>query len=356
MLEKSGILQPCGVVGTVGAYVQVTSMTASEITKSESAPLRQSPIPIERRPSAVLPFTRFLNEYVTRNRPVIIADAAPEWPALRTWTPQFFKENLGSRQVDVTYGVSRPLGEVIDGVLLSTPEKPGPYLHKVIIHQHMPELLPDLTPENAYSFPGRYASPLMPKRFRRPDGYLKLLIGGVGSKFPLMHFDSDNANAMITEIYGDKEFVLFSPEDTPFLYPHTEKGNTAQVEDLDHPDLERFPLFAKATQYRGVIHPGESLFVPSGWWHTARVVTTSISVCMNMLHRANWPGFISEACGAKNGAWTKRSIKRFYLNSAGFIMSAAERSQEMLPGTALSRRLAALSPTRAETVPIVRHM
>jgi hypothetical protein len=317
----------------------MTGTTGTEMNQNELAQYRPDILPIERQPSAALPFERFLDGYIARNRPVIVQDAAPEWPALHTWTPQFFKEKFGSKQVDVTYGVSRPLGEVIDGVLSSTAEKPGPYLHKVIIHQHMPELLPDLTPQNIYSFPGRYASPLMPKRFRRPDGYLKLLIGGVGSKFPLMHFDSDNANAMITEIYGDKEFVLFSPRDTRFLYPFSEKGNTSQVDNLDHPDLEKFPLFAQATQYRGIIGPGEALFVPSGWWHTARVVTTS-------------PGFISEACQGQNGVWAKRSAKRLYLNSAGVIMSAAERSQEMFPRAALSRRLAALSPVQAEATRI----
>jgi hypothetical protein len=329
----------------------MTGTTGTKMNHNEPAQYRPDILPIERQPSAALPFERFLDGYIARNRPVIIQDAVPEWPALHTWTPQFFKEKFGSKQVDVTYGVSRPLGEVIDGVLSSTAEKPGPYLHKVIIHQHMPELLPDLTPQNVYSFPGRYASPLMPKRFRRPDGYLKLLIGGVGSKFPLMHFDSDNANAMITEIYGDKEFVLFRPQDTRFLYPFSEKGNTSQVDDLGHPDLEKFPLFAQATQYRGIIGPGEALFVPSGWWHTARVVTTSISVCMNMLHRPNWPGFISEACQAQNGAWARRNAKRLYLNSAGVIMSAAERSQEMFPRAALSRRLAALSPVQGEAAP-----
>jgi hypothetical protein len=72
---------------------------------------------------------------------------------------------------------------------------------------------------------------------------------------------------------------------------------------------------------------------------------------MNMLHRPNWPGFNSEACQAQNGAWARRSAKRLYLNSAGVIMSAAERSQEMFPRAALSRRLAALSSVQAEAAP-----
>lgn len=301
-------------------------------------------VPVERRRAEDLPYDEFLKEYVARNRPVVIENSVPQWPALRTWTPGFFKQNFGHKTVDVTYGVSRPMGEVVDEVLASTEEKPGPYLHKVIIHQQMPELLPDLLPESVYGFPGRYASPLMPRRFYRPDGYLKLLMGGIGGRFPLVHYDSDNANALITEIYGDKEFVLFSPQDTPFLYPHSPDANTAQVDDVEHPDLGRFPLFENATQYRAILHPGDSAFVSSHWWHTTRVVTTSISVCVNMLHAANWPGFVAECCSHKNGDWIARSMKGLYLECAGAIMGMAEQSQKKYPDAAISRHLASVSP------------
>ena len=319
------------------------------MTTEETIQHQASIIPLERRHADDLPYEAFLHDYVIKNRPVIIEDAVRQWPALRTWTPEFFKQRFGSKVVEVTYGVNQPLGEVIDGVRLSTAEKPGPYLHRVLIHRDMPELLPDLMPENIYGFPRRFASPLMPPHFRRPDGYLKLLIGGVGGKFPLMHYDSDNANALITGIYGEKEFVLFSPQDTPLVYPHGQGGNTSQIDDLDHADRTRFPLFEKAAQYRGILRRGDSAFIPSHWWHTARVVTTSISVCVNMLHAANWAGFISESCRPQSGSWTKRNAKRLYLGSAGVVMSIAERSQEKFPGAALARRLATLCPAPGGT-------
>ena len=243
-------------------------VSTQEVT--EVRPASSPTVEVPRIAAKDLPYDRFLREFVATNRPVVIQDAAPGWGAIQRWTPEFFKDRFGSRVVEVTYGVHQKLGDVIDGVLASTAEKPGPYLHKVIIHQHMPELLPDLSPENAYAFPRRYCSPLMPRRFRRPDGYLKLLIGGVGGKFPLMHFDSDNAHAVITEIYGDKEFVLFAPEDTAYVYPHRDSPSTSQIDDLDHVDPVRFPEFHKATQYRVVIRPGECIFVPSRWWHAAR--------------------------------------------------------------------------------------
>ena len=308
--------------GTVGPIVQVPKIDARE-----------------------LPYDKFLRDYVAPNRPVVIKNAAPGWGALGSWTPEFFKTNFGSQTVEVTYGVHKQLGEVMDGVLASTKEKPGPYLHKVIIHQHMPQLLPYLAPENTYAFPRRYCSPLMLKRFRRPDGYLKLLIGGVGGKFPLMHYDSDNSHAVITEIYGDKEFVLFAPEDTAHVYPHEKSQSTSQIDDLDHVDLERFPNFPKATQYRVVIGPGECIFVPSRWWHSARVVTTSVSVCTNMMHSTNWAGFVDLSCDAASG---KRSLaltaKRAYLETAGLVMNLVEKLQSIFPNSKLVRRIGHLSP------------
>jgi hypothetical protein len=282
---------------------------------------------------------------VETNKPVVIVDAAPGWGALQRWTPEYFKNKYGDQNVEVTYGVKSQMAEVMDGVLASTAEKPGPYLHKVIIHQHMPALLSDLAPENTYAFPRRYCSPLMPKRFRRPDGYLKLLIGGVGGKFPLMHYDSDNAHAMITEIYGDKEFVLFSPEDTPYVYPHAHSAGTSQIDDLDHVDLNRFPDFPKATQYRVIIKPGESMFVPSRWWHSARVVTTSVSVCTNMMHSTNWDGFVDLSCETPNGEVRPAMVvKRLYLKAAGMVMSFVEGLQKTFPKAGLVRKLGYLSP------------
>jgi hypothetical protein len=292
-----------------------------------------------------LPYDAFLRDYVATNRPVVIQDAAPGWSALQNWTPEYFKEQFGEQMVEVTYGVRQQMGEVMDGVLASTAEKPGPYLHKVIIHQHMPQLLPALSPENVYSFPRRFCSPLMPKRFHRPDGYLKLLIGGVGGKFPLMHFDSDNAHAMITEIYGDKEFVLFAPEDTPYVYPHENSPGTSQIDDLDHVDLKRFPDFPKAKQYRVIIKPGESIFVPSRWWHSARVVSTSVSVCTNMIHSTNWPGFVNISCEAPNGKTSPGLlVKRMYFHFAGMVMSVVEGIQKAFPQSGLAKRLGYLSP------------
>ncbi|GGG93393.1 cupin-like domain-containing protein [Silvibacterium dinghuense] len=307
---------------------------------------------IERRTASDLPYERFVTEYLDRNLPVIISGAAPQWNAMRTWTPQFFKDRFGSMIVNVSYQTKMPMNELIDAILASTPEKPGPYLHKVLIYRDMPELLEDLSPDSTYAFPRRYAGALMPSRFQRPDGFLKLLIGGAGGKFPLMHYDTDNSHAMITEIYGDKEFILFPPEDTKYMYPFENSDHTSQIENPDQADLTKYPLFAKATQYRGTVYPGDAILIPSAWWHAARALNPSISVCTNMMYRSNWPGFIDQCCDPavmKNPL--NRTIKRVYLRSLGSVLSACEGLQRALPKGGFSKKLAEFAPLYRQQLP-----
>lgn len=307
---------------------------------------------IDRRSAADLPYEQFLKEYLEPNRPVIVSGASPQWNAMRAWTPEFFKSRFGSKVVNVSYETKMAMSDLIDAVMASTPEKPGPYLHKVVIYRDMPELLADLSPDNIYAFPRRYAGSLMPERFQRPDGFLKLLIGGAGGKFPLMHFDTDNSHAMITEIYGDKEFILFAPEDTQYMYPFANSSHTSEIENPDNADLAKYPLFAKATQYRGTVHPGDAILIPSSWWHAARALNPSISVCTNMMYRSNWPGFVDQGCDpAIMHNPLNRLVKRSYLNALGAVLSVCEGIQKALPKSGVARKLAEFAPLYRRQLP-----
>jgi hypothetical protein len=145
--------------------------------------------PVERRAAADLPYATFLKDYVGQNRPVVVSGAASAWPAVSKWKPEFFKDRFGSLVVNVSLTRKMRFDDFIDAIMASTPEEPGPYMFRFFICVHLPELLEDLTPQNPFSFPRRLASPLTPNSWRRPDGYLKLLIGGPGGSFPFMHYD-----------------------------------------------------------------------------------------------------------------------------------------------------------------------
>jgi hypothetical protein len=296
-----------------------------------------------------LPYEAYLREYVRSNRPVVIDGAAAQWPAMQRWTPAYFRDRFGDETVQVSYKERMVMRDFVDAVLDSSQERPGPYLFRAFLHEHLPGLLADLSPENPYIFAGRFGSALIPERWWRPDGYLKLLMGGVGSKFPVMHYDLEHAHAQITEIYGDKEFYLFAPEDGPNLYPRAVQSNWSQVEDPANPDLQRFPLMAQATPYRAVLKPGQTIFVPMLWWHAARPLTVSISVCTNTLERSNWREFVHDVCSESDAGTAKRLLKRGYLETAGILMHAMEDFQNLFPAIAKALRLPGLiSPAGPE--------
>lgn len=250
---------------------------------------------------------------------------------MKKWTPLHFKERFGAKPVAISYDKSMPFDAFVDAVINSSDERPGPYMFRSFLHESLPELLPDVIPQNKYAFCGRHASPLMPEKWHRPDGYLKLLIGGVGSKFPVMHFDGENSHAFITQIYGDKEFVVFAPSDGQFLYPG-DYPNQSLVDDPIMQDRARFPLLEKATPYRSVLGPGDMVFVPARWWHAARAKTTSISVCTNMLDRSNWQGFVADVAGSR-----RKLPLKIRLTAAEWVMRGCENLQIRRPR--LARKL-----------------
>jgi hypothetical protein len=301
----------------------------------------RDPISIQRVRSRDVPYEQFVSEFIGGNRPVVVEQAAAEWPALKKWTPTFFKQRYGSKPVHISYEKQMPFDAFIDAVEASTPQKPGPYMFRLFICDSLPDLLDDLMPGNDYAFPRRLASPLMPRAWRRPDGYLKLLIGGPGGKFPVMHFDGENMHAAITEIYGDKEALLFAPQDSPNLYPRAERENQSEIENLVTPDYVRYPRLKEAQPYMTVLKPGETLFVPAQWWHTTRVLSPSVSVCTNILDSSNWGGFVGEV--TKAGRSKPRLLaKRVALTMLGRTLDRMEQVPALL-----HQRVGRIAPTRS---------
>lgn len=321
---------------------------------SPNMPMTTAPrIALERLQAAELTYSVFVREYVARNRPVVVENAAHGCPALSKWTPEFFKQRFGSTLVHVDRGEPMAFDAFIDSVLASREDAPARYLHRLFIGPDLPELLSDLEPLNPYAFPRRLASPLMLRPWRRPDGYLKLLIGGIGGHFPVLHYDGENAHATITEFYGDKEFVLYPPERSVCMYPKPDMPNQSQVTDIQQPDLQRFPLFAEAQQYHTVLRPGDMVFVPSRWWHSARVLSPSISIGQNMLDASNWRGYVNEVCPPERGVREiKRNLKKAWLSALGVTLGTLEQlhARQHLPKTRLGAVIARLAPLTSTDV------
>lgn len=66
-------------------------------------------------------------------------------------------------------------------------------------------------------------------------------------------------------MFGQKKFFVYSPDQTPLVYPTPRRKHVAQVKDVENPDLVRFPRFAEAKAHTCVLEAGDLLFMPCGW-------------------------------------------------------------------------------------------
>ena len=247
---------------------------------------------IDRRAS--LTRAQFEREYVNPLRPVILTDAISHWGALGKWTPQFFKENYGSLEVEID-GETMVLRDLIDRIEASTPDNPAPYLRNQLLAKWPSELTDDVTPMPECTQPNWLESRVFPSR--RPLSSVEVYIGGEGAKFPVLHYDGLHTHAFLMQLHGDKEYLAFSPEQTRFMYPQSGLyPNNSQIGDVLEPDHEKFPLFDQAAGVRFELHAGETLFVPGGWWHTARILSPSVTVSANSVNRANSVAFRNDYC------------------------------------------------------------
>jgi Cupin-like domain len=121
----------------------------------------------------------------------------------------------------------------------------------------------------------RYPDVFERRQFEGP----RLWMGPRGSLTPL-HYDSrDN---MICQYIGRKHVTLFPPSQIRWLYTWGFSPSWSRIADPREPDLEKYPLFARARSLSFVLNPGEVLYLPKRWAHF--IVNLDPSVMVNF-----WP-------------------------------------------------------------------
>ena len=222
----------------------------------------------------------FQEEYYIPQKPVILRSFTRDWPAMEKWNYSYFKQKAGHAQVEVfgDWKSNQPtrikmpperkmtFSEYID--LIN--EGPNDFrLFLFNLFKHAPELKKD------FHFPD-FA-----------DGWVRsvpvMFFGGEGSDVRL-HYDIDHSNVFLTQFQGEKRVTLFSPEMTPYLYkqPMSSHSNV----DLRNPDFERFPALAKASGYTAVLKHGDTVFMPSSWWHYNEYITTGYGMALRTVNRS----------------------------------------------------------------------
>ncbi len=269
-------------------------------------------------------YDEFAEKHLFPLYPVVFGDATKDWPALGKFTPEFFKKNYSERDVTVR-GIKYKLGDFIDQMMVATEENPAPYPCKLQIVSEYPELLPDVLPRYNFALPDRTHSKLLPQGFIGGADTLEIFLGSPGGQFPYMHYDYMGLHAYINQLYGVKRFTVIPPDQTEYVYPDPDNPWMSLIDNQQQPDLNKFPLWAKATPISFDVGPGETMFIPNGWWHTAHSVTPTISIAMDVLNSSNWSRFKNEVNIMMKQKPMKAKVAQAYLTVLGGVLSVTEK-------------------------------
>jgi hypothetical protein len=96
-----------------------------------------------------------------------------------------------------------------------------------------------------------------------------------------VHYDVDLSHVFLTHFGGKKTVILFSPEYNDALYRHPFTVSTNV--DIGNPDFKRYPALRNISGYECQLQQGDTLFIPSGWWHYIRYEEPSFSLSLRAL-------------------------------------------------------------------------
>jgi hypothetical protein len=241
---------------------------------------------VERR--AGVSADEFFDRYYAAQVPLVLTDATAPWPGLRQWSPQYFRERFGEREVEVMMGrdadplcdthfddfrAKTRLRDFCDRVTSTAPTNDF-YLaahNRSTNGPALRELLEDV------ALPHPYLE-------SRPDdcGWTSLWFGPPGTVTPLHH---DTANVFFCQVYGRKRFRILSPFELGIL-DGIRHGAYSSF-DADAFDPAQSPAPGGALVREVVLSPGEALFLPVGYWHQVRALDVSISLACTAFRRPN---------------------------------------------------------------------
>jgi hypothetical protein len=214
------------------------------------------PVPRVKNISAL----EFRRTYMKPRLPVVLTDMASSWPALQKWTPEYFAANYGSLPV-----------KVYDHSFVSPGTSYMSSLRKIPFSEYLNLMLASPVDLRLFAFNIFWQAPELKQDLLWPDltkgfsrNFIFMFFGCTGSSTPL-HYDPDLPHLLHTVLHGKKRVVLFPNSESKNLYKHP--FNSRSYVDLDQPDFNQFPRLKRATGYQTILAPGETLFMPSGYWH-----------------------------------------------------------------------------------------
>lgn len=177
------------------------------------------------------------------------------------------------------------LGDFLDAFGRAAPGT-LPYLMHLSLQRALPELLPHFAQPPGFT-PNWVTAPWL-DRLAGPE----LFLGQAGSGFGPIHQDHASVHVGFWQVQGEKQFILFPPEDGRWLYRYSGaqfpyECRNSRVHARSWRDFERFPLLRYAHPKRLVLRAGQCLFLPANWWHSTINLTDSVSYSIRIVNGTN---------------------------------------------------------------------
>lgn len=226
---------------------------------------------------------QFVRAYMNMNKPVILTDMIDDWPARRNWSFEAFSEMQSDAEVYLEVGnviqnetIFHPVKFRDYITMIKDSERGGgaqatgvrdedgvPYLSIFDIFSFFPELKQDVD----------FSIISSQKLFNHVAAFL-------GPRGTVTGFHLDWVDNVLAQIYGSKAVIMVSPDQTPGMYPSRKYDmvSTFSSIDPDHYDRKTHPLYEQVKPIHTKLEAGEMLFIPRGWWHHIRSLSSSISV------------------------------------------------------------------------------
>jgi hypothetical protein len=218
----------------------------------------------------------FIEKYLKPRKPVVIKNMAKKWPAYQKWTMEYMKEVVGDVEVPL-YDSSK-----------ADPAAPiNSSAAKMKFSDYIDLIQREPTDLRIFLFdPIKFAPKLLedylsPKELMGGflDKYPNMFFGGKGS-VTFLHFDIDMAHIFHTHFNGRKHILLFDYKWRERLYQIPYATYALEDYDIEHPDFTKFPALDGVEGIECFLEHGDTLFMPTGWWHWMKYLDGSFSISL----------------------------------------------------------------------------